>query len=90
MFWSRKKSGPWVPEPHPPIAFRVDDDCRQRAENIWYALGFYNDRNGTIARMAGYLAMYQEMDKGADPAPRPGLYDLHHPEISARHEKEAA
>jgi hypothetical protein len=45
------------------ITFHRDDDCYKRAENIWKALGFVNDRFGAIPQMAYYLTMYRDWDR---------------------------
>lgn len=62
MWWSKPKLIP-KPQPRPPIKFSADDDMFKRAENIWYALGFVNDRNGMVAQIAGYLSMYRDWDQ---------------------------
>lgn len=55
---------PPPPKPEkPPIEFRSDDDMYKRAENIWRAIGFANDRFGAIPQIAGYLSMYRDWDK---------------------------
>ena len=62
MFWRRKEAVEPRAE-RPPIVFRADDTTYQRAENIWYALGFVNDRMGAIPKIAGFLGMYREWDR---------------------------
>lgn len=52
------------PEPEP-IAFRADDIPMRRARKIWQAIGFANDRFGSIPQIAGYLAMYRDWDRAA-------------------------
>ena len=44
------------------IEFRSDDTMHQRAEKIFYALGFANDRMNFIPKVAGWLSMYKEWD----------------------------
>lgn len=53
---------PPPPELVPEIVFRPDDDMMKRASNIWRALGFVNDRFGSIPQIAGYLSMYRDWD----------------------------
>lgn len=47
------------------IEFRADDGVLARASKMFAALGFANDRFGMAARLAGYLATYQELDAAA-------------------------
>ena len=47
-----------------PIELRKTDDYRTRACNIWFSLGFSNDRLGMIDRIAGYLEIYAGLDRG--------------------------
>lgn len=67
MRWPWKKN--LATEGNPPreaprqIEFRPDDNMFQRAENIWAALGFVNDRFGAVPQIAGYLSMYRDWDK---------------------------
>ena len=68
MFWKKKEPPPPPPE-REPITFRGDDSMHKRAENIWYALGFVNDRMGSIPQIAGYLSMYRDWDN-AQPKPK--------------------
>lgn len=49
-----------------PITFRKDDNMMLRAEKIWYALGFANDRMNAIPQIAGYLSMYRDWDNQKD------------------------
>lgn len=35
----------------------------ERAEKIWRLLGFANDRLGMVAKLAGYLATYKQIDE---------------------------
>jgi hypothetical protein len=59
-----KSISPAKPKPErPPIIFRPDDDMFKRAENIWFALGFANDRLNSIPVIAGYLSMYRDWDR---------------------------
>lgn len=44
------------------IVFRDNDNMYQRAENIWYGLGFVNDHLGEIPRIAYWLTMYRDWD----------------------------
>jgi len=47
------------------ITFRSSDTLMERAENIWTALGFVNDRHGAIPSIAGYLSIYYDWDQKA-------------------------
>ncbi len=47
------------------IEFRSDDGVLARASKMFAALGFANDRFGMAAKLAGYLATYQELDAAA-------------------------
>ena len=65
MFWQKKKTKA-APE-QARIEFRSDDNMHQRAEKIWYALGFVNDRGDNIPKIAGWLHMYREWDNETEP-----------------------
>ncbi len=47
------------------ITFNAGDTPFQRAEKIWWALGFVNDRMGAIPQIAGILSMYRDWDREA-------------------------
>lgn len=64
--WFKKQ--PLTPVEAPPkeptqITFEYGDAPMVRAEKIWRALGFVNDRLGSIPALAGYLSMYRDWDK---------------------------
>ena len=61
----RKKKEPSQPAKSEMITFSSDDIPMTRARNIWYALGFANDRFNAIPQIAGYLAQYREWDRMA-------------------------
>lgn len=66
MNWFFKRKSKPVEQPVEPkpirITFRSDDTIDQRATKIWYALGFVNDRLGSIDQITKYLSMYQKWD----------------------------
>mgnify|MGYP001583607829 FL=1 len=70
MWPFRSAPEPSTPEAKPPIEFRADDSMFKRAENIWYALGFINDRMGAVPQIAGYLSMYRDWDRDPNNAAR--------------------
>ncbi len=83
MWWKKKVKEPNVEtEPEDTsimIYFDSTDSHYKRAENIWLSLGMANDRMGWVAKIAGYLELYDALDKN-NPLPyRPDLYTL--PEI---------
>lgn len=65
MSWFKKKADPAPEPPKEPlqISFEYGDVPMVRAEKIWRALGFVNDRLGAIPALAGYLSMYRDWDK---------------------------
>jgi hypothetical protein len=66
VFWTKKPAPKAAaPAPLPPIEFRASDDIITRAENIYRAIGFHNDRFGMVAQIAGYLSMYADWDRKA-------------------------
>lgn len=62
--WPFKKDKMPEAKPEPQkIVFSSDDSMYRRAENIWYALGFVNDRVGAVPQIAGWLSMYRDWDR---------------------------
>lgn len=78
--WPFKKRA--KPEPRKPerITFRSDDNMYKRAENIWYALGFANDRLGAIPQIAGWLSMYRDWDRESEQRRNCGKVDSNNAE----------
>jgi len=62
MIWPFKKKTIEEKKKEYMIEFRSDDPLRIRAENIWKALGFINDRNDSILKLTEYLSMYRQWD----------------------------
>lgn len=83
MFWRKKKVKESITivdvedDKSDVIYYDYEDSFYKRAENIWRSIGFVNDRSGMmVAKIAGYLELYEALDKN-NPIPyRPDLYNL--------------
>ena len=66
MKWFGKKDKqPEKKKESPTIIFDAGDTPFQRAEKIWWSLGFVNDRMGSIPQIAAILYMYRDWDREA-------------------------
>lgn len=61
-FWNRKESPPKAPHERERITFRSDDDMETRANNLWAAMGFVNDRHDMTGTLRLWLKQYHEWD----------------------------